>query len=58
MEAPAISLTSIKFVQFNITDEKYPASAEKLTLEITEYHEDVSVWNGNVKGATKVREME
>ena len=47
-----------KFVQFNITDEKYPASAEKLTLEISEYHEDISVWNGNVKGATKVREME
>ena len=47
-----------KFDQFNITDEKYTASAEKLTLEITEYHEDISVWNGNVKGATKVREME
>ena len=43
---------------FNITDEKYTASAEKLTLEITVYHEDISVWNGNVKGATKVREME
>ena len=37
MEAFAISLTSIKFVQFNITDAKYPASAEKLKLEITEY---------------------
>ena len=44
---------------------KDTATAENLTQEIdgndeeiTEYDEDISVWNGNVKGATKVRKME
>ena len=39
---------------------KDAATAENLTQEIdgndeeiTEYDEDISVWNGNVKGATK-----
>ena len=44
---------------------KDAATAENLTQEIdgndeeiTEYDEDISVGNGNVKGAAKVREME
>merc|ERR1719482_677539 len=29
--------------------EKYAADAERLTLEIAEHEEDISVWNGDVK---------
>jgi len=38
--------------------EKYTATAEKLTQEIAEHEEDISVWNGDSKAATKVREIE
>merc|ERR1712151_949518 len=38
--------------------EKYTATAAKLTKEIAEHEEDISVWNGDVKAATKVREIE
>merc|ERR1719471_380759 len=38
--------------------EKYTATAAKLSKEIAEHEEDISVWNGDVKAATKVREIE
>merc|ERR1719343_635813 len=38
--------------------EKYTATAAKLTKEIAEHEEDISVWNGDVRAATKVREIE
>merc|ERR1719393_997633 len=38
--------------------QKYAATAELLTKEIAEHDEDISVWNGDMKAATKVREIE
>merc|ERR1719240_1804794 len=38
--------------------QKYTATAELLTKEIAEHDEDISVWNGDIKAATKVREIE
>merc|ERR1719158_2626526 len=38
--------------------QKYAADAELLAKEIAELDEDVSVWNGDVKAATNVREIE
>merc|ERR1719188_1181047 len=38
--------------------EKYTADAAKLTEEIAAHEEDISVWSGDVKAATKVREIE
>jgi len=38
--------------------EKYTATAAKLSKEIAEHEEDISVWNGDVRSATKVREIE
>jgi len=38
--------------------QKYEADAEKLTKEIAEHDEDISVWEGDIKAATKVREIE
>merc|ERR1719201_993940 len=38
--------------------EKYTATAAKMTKEIAEHEEDISVWNGDVRAATKVREIE
>merc|ERR1711904_565663 len=32
--------------------EKYTATAAKLTKEIAEHEEDISVWNGDIKAAT------
>merc|ERR1719305_1021048 len=40
------------------TVEKYTATAAKLSKEIAEHEEDISVWNGDIKAATKVREIE
>merc|ERR1719305_2012611 len=40
------------------TVEKYTATAAKLTKEIAEHDEDISVWQGDIKAATKVREIE
>ena len=37
--------------------EKYTATAAKLSKEIAEHEEDISVWNGDIKAATKVREI-
>merc|ERR1719456_2045329 len=34
------------------------AKASKLTKEIAELDEDISIWNGDIKAATKVREIE
>jgi len=38
--------------------EKYIATAAKLTKEIAEHDEDISVWTGDQKAATTVREIE
>jgi len=37
---------------------KYTADAARLTKEIAAHDEDISVWNGDSKAATKVREIE
>merc|ERR1719440_1926990 len=38
--------------------EQYTATAAKLSKEIAELEADISVWEGDVKAATKVREIE
>jgi len=38
--------------------EKYTSDAERLAGEIAAHEEDISVWNGDVKAATKVRAIE
>merc|ERR1719238_839041 len=38
--------------------QKYTADAALLTKEIAGLDEDISVWNGDIKAATKVREIE
>merc|ERR1719240_2497221 len=38
--------------------QKYDADAAQLTKEIAEHDEDISVWTGDVKAATNVREIE
>merc|ERR1719446_1947683 len=38
--------------------QKYTADAAQLAKEIAEHEEDISVWNGDIKAATKVRDIE
>merc|ERR1719201_860937 len=38
--------------------QKYTAKAAKLAKEISGLDEDISVWEGDIKAATKVREIE
>jgi len=38
--------------------EKFTADSEQLAREITVHEEDISVWEGDMKAATKVREIE
>merc|ERR1719262_1895948 len=38
--------------------QKYAADAELLAKEIAEHEEDIAVWNGDMKAATKVRDIE
>jgi len=38
--------------------QKYTADASKLTKEIAGLDEDISIWEGDIKAATKVREIE
>jgi len=38
--------------------EKNIANVEKLTKEIAEHQEDIAVWTGDMKAATKVRDLE
>jgi len=38
--------------------EKYTDTASQLTREIAEHDDDISVWEGDIKAATKVREIE
>merc|ERR1719162_1823567 len=38
--------------------QKYSADAELLAKEIADHEEDISVWSGDMKAATKVREIE
>merc|ERR1719203_1712983 len=38
--------------------QKYTADVKLLTKEIAELDEDISIWSGDIKAATKVREIE
>merc|ERR1719465_244316 len=38
--------------------QKYTSDAAQLTKEIAGLDEDISIWNGDIKAATKVREIE
>merc|ERR1719293_616822 len=38
--------------------QKYTADARLLTEEIAELDEDISIWNGDIKAATSVRQLE
>merc|ERR550537_1418073 len=38
--------------------QKYTADAAQLTKEIAGHDEDISVWNGDIKAATNVRDIE
>merc|ERR1719326_2862671 len=38
--------------------QKYEADAAQLAKEIAQHDEDISVWQGDIKAATKVREVE
>jgi len=38
--------------------QKYTSDARTLTKEIAELDEDISIWNGDIKAATNVREIE
>merc|ERR1719311_788788 len=38
--------------------QKYAADAELLAEEIASHDEDITTWNGDMKAATKVREIE
>merc|ERR1719326_1103120 len=38
--------------------QKYAADAEQLAKEIAEHEENIAVWTGDIKAATKVREIE
>jgi len=38
--------------------QKYTSDAARLTKEIAGHDEDISVWNGDIKAATKVRDFE
>merc|ERR1719272_2127714 len=38
--------------------QKYAADAAQLTKEIAELDEDISIWEGDINAATKVREIE
>merc|ERR1711920_547269 len=38
--------------------QKYTADAALLTKEIAELDEDIAIWKGDIKSATKVREIE
>merc|ERR1712066_902552 len=38
--------------------QKYTSDAARLTKEIAGHDEDISVWNGDIKAATKVRQIE
>jgi prefoldin subunit 5 len=44
--------------RLNADIEKYTAHAAKLTSEIAAHDEDISVWTGDTKAATKVRDIE
>merc|ERR1719359_2781682 len=47
---------AIEVLQADI--EKYDATAAKLAGEIAKHDEDISTWEGDMKAATKVREIE
>merc|ERR1719188_2971188 len=38
--------------------QKFTANAARLTKEIAELDEDISIWEGDIKAATNVREIE
>jgi len=54
----AIEEANSKIDMLKADIEKYIATAARLTKEIAEHDEDISVWNGDQKAATQVREIE
>eukprot|EP00444_Apocalathium_aciculiferum_P056519 CAMPEP_0183598986 /NCGR_PEP_ID=MMETSP0371-20130417/179204_1 /TAXON_ID=268820 /ORGANISM="Peridinium aciculiferum, Strain PAER-2" /LENGTH=723 /DNA_ID=CAMNT_0025811049 /DNA_START=65 /DNA_END=2233 /DNA_ORIENTATION=- len=54
----AIDEASEKIDMLKADIEKYIATAARLTKEIAEHDEDISVWTGDQKAATRVREIE
>merc|ERR1719331_1034801 len=54
----AIAEANEKIEQLKADIEKYTATAAKLTKEIADHDEDISVWKGDQHAATKVREIE
>eukprot|EP00446_Apocalathium_sp_SHHI-4_P088100 CAMPEP_0177476058 /NCGR_PEP_ID=MMETSP0369-20130122/23371_1 /TAXON_ID=447022 ORGANISM="Scrippsiella hangoei-like, Strain SHHI-4" /NCGR_SAMPLE_ID=MMETSP0369 /ASSEMBLY_ACC=CAM_ASM_000364 /LENGTH=667 /DNA_ID=CAMNT_0018951237 /DNA_START=68 /DNA_END=2071 /DNA_ORIENTATION=+ len=54
----AIDQANEKIDMLKADIEKYTATAARLTKEIAEHDEDISVWTGDQKAATTVREIE
>merc|ERR1719465_276513 len=54
----AISEANEKIDMLKADIQKYTADAAQLTKEIAELDEDISIWEGDIKAATKVREIE
>jgi prefoldin subunit 5 len=54
----AIAEAEEKIERLTADIEKYTSDAAMLTKEIAAHDEDISVWNGDAKAATKVREIE
>merc|ERR1719504_452096 len=54
----AIAEAEEKIDRLTADIQKYTAKAAKLTKEIAELDEDISIWTGDIKAATKVREIE
>merc|ERR1719163_53409 len=54
----AIAEAEEKIEVLNADIEKYTADAAQLSKEIAAHEEDISVWTGDIKAATKVREIE
>merc|ERR1719191_922572 len=54
----AIKEANEKIEMLKADIQKYTSDAAKLTKEIAELDEDISIWTGDIKAATKVREIE
>merc|ERR1719293_561792 len=54
----AIAEANEKIDMLKADIQKYTADAAQLTKEIAELDEDISIWEGDIKAATKVREIE
>merc|ERR1719174_307238 len=54
----AIAEAEDKIEMLKADIQKYEADASALAKEIADHDEDISVWEGDIKAATKVREIE